>query len=131
MTAFSFRAAGGSQSRVPSDVSVMPYLFFLAGRPPAVHDDGRAVYERSLLRAEESGELGHLLRLDQALYRGLCEHDLLDHLFLGYAVRPGLVSYLLLHQRRPHVRRVDAVGGDALRSPFESDGLREPLQAVL
>src|SRR5215210_13650 len=100
MTALSFSSAGGSQSRVPSAVSVMPYPLFLAGRPPAVHDDRRAVDERSLLRAQESSDLGDLFRFDQALDRGLREHDLLDHLVLGYPVDPGLVRYLLLHQRR-------------------------------
>src|SRR5829696_340011 len=90
MTALSFSSAEGSQSRVPSAVSVMPYPLFLAGRPPAIHDNRRAVYERSLLRAQEHDEFGHLFRFDQALDRGLCEHDLLDHLVLGDPVDLGL-----------------------------------------
>src|SRR3712207_5009953 len=46
-------------------------------------------------------------------------------------MRPGLVRDLLLHQRRPHVRRVDAVGGDASGPTLQGDGLGEPLEAVL
>src|SRR5215204_1493537 len=129
MTALSFSSPGGSQSRVPSAVSVMPYL--LSGRPPAVHDYRCAVYERSLLRAQEEGQLCDLFRLDKAFDRGLREHDLLDHLVLGDPMDPGLVRYLLLHQRRLHVRRVYAVGGDASGPTLQSKGLGEPLQTVL
>ena len=44
---------------------------------------------------------------------------------------PGLVRYLLLHQRRLHVRRVYAVGGYTSGPALQSNGLGEPLQAVL
>src|SRR5919202_1837558 len=100
-------------------------------RPPAVHNERRAVDERGLGRAEEGGQLGYLLGFDEALYGGLCEHDLLDHLFLGDPVGTGLGGDLALHQRRAHVGRADAVGGYSFWSALQRYHLREPFEAVL
>src|ERR671932_1018478 len=133
MFALSLNPSEGSQSRVPSAVSVIsiPSPLALSRRPPTVHREGRAVDERSLGGAEEGGNLGHLLRLYEALYRGLGEHDLLDHLFLGDPVHTGLVGDLVLHQRRAHVGGADAVGGHSFGSALQRYNLRESLEAVL
>src|SRR3712207_7615676 len=48
--------------------------------------------ERRFGRAEEGGELRHLFRFDQALYRGLGQHDLLYDFVLRDPVRTRLIG---------------------------------------
>ena len=99
--------------------------------PSAVHDHRRPGDEGRLRRAQVRDQLGHLVRLDQPLDRRRRQHDLLDDLRLVQAVAGRLRGDLLLDQRRPHVRGVDAVGGDAVRRALQRDHLGQPLQPVL
>ena len=76
-------------------------------------------------------QLRHLGRLDQPFHRAFGQDHGLQHLVFRDAVHPGLVGYLLLHQRRAHVPRADAVAGHPVRCALQRDHLGQPLQAVL
>jgi hypothetical protein len=88
-----------------------------------VMNDASGAHRYTTSSATSAGSISRLIAVG--------EHDLLDHLVLGDTVGFRLRRDLVLYQRSPHVRGVDAVGGDAVGGALHRDHLRQPLQAVL